>query len=248
MQHWARASIPVAFHWALATIMLLASGILYRYLEPKWGGKGTQSIQLPVPLSTFPDKIGSWVGRKAEIAATTEAYMRRNYADDFVSKGYLRKNPQRYAGLYVVYCASRPTGILGHRPGICYPAYGWIPDGKELSEFTTSSGRLIPCIIERLYKPMPDYAEIVVLSFYVVNGRIAVTENSFSGLMGRNPNFSGDPARYVAQVQISSSLESSVRELAIDVVDTILSYLPDEQGLVETNPEPNDVSTGTVKH
>jgi hypothetical protein len=42
----------------------------------------------------------------------------------------------------------------------------------------------------------------------------------------------GDPARYVAQVQISSVLENFVRTMAKDVTDLVLDYLPDQNGKV----------------
>ncbi|GAH88786.1 unnamed protein product, partial [marine sediment metagenome] len=42
----------------------------------------------------------------------------------------------------------------------------------------------------------------------------------------------GDPARYVAQVQISSVLENSIRTMAKDMTDLVLDYLPDETGRV----------------
>ena len=43
----------------------------------------------------------------------------------------------------------------------------------------------------------------------------------------------GDPARYVAQVQISSVLENSVRSLARDITDLVLDYLPDKNGKIQ---------------
>ena len=70
------------------------------------------------------------------------------------------------------------------------------------------------------------------MSFYVRNGQITTKESDFSGLFGRKPNMSKDPSRYVAQVQISSVLESSVRKAAQDVTDLVLNFLPDENGKV----------------
>jgi len=70
------------------------------------------------------------------------------------------------------------------------------------------------------------------LNFYILNGQITANENDFSGLLGRRPNIAGDPARYVAQVQISSVLESSIRTMAEDVTDLVLDRLPDENGKV----------------
>ncbi len=46
-------------------------------------------------------------------------------------------------------------------------------------------------------------------------------EGLWSGFFGRRPNISGDPARYVAQVQISSTLEHSARSAASDLVEIV---------------------------
>ena len=113
---------------------------------------------------------------------------------------------------------------------MCFPAHGWIHDGTVTSEITSSSGRPISCLIHRFHKPAPSFQEIVVLSFYILNGQITLSENDFSGLLGRRPNVSGDPARYVAQVQISSVYENSIRTAAAQMADTILAFLPDQKG------------------
>jgi len=131
-----------------------------------------------------------------------------------------------------VYCSSRPGGILGHRPRVCYPGGGWIHDGTEPSQFISTSGKQIPCLIHRFHKPAPTYDQKVVLNFYILNGQITTNESDFSGIFGRRPNIAGDPARYVAQVQISSVLENSIREAAKDMTDLILDYFPDENGEV----------------
>jgi hypothetical protein len=76
------------------------------------------------------------------------------------------------------------------------------------------------------------YDQTVVLNFYILNGQITVNENDFSGLLGRRPNIAGNPARYVAQVQISSVLEDSIRTAAEDISDLILDFFPDENGKI----------------
>lgn len=72
----------------------------------------------------------------------------------------------------------------------------------------------------------------VVLNFYILNGQLTADESDFSSPFGRRPNISGDPARYVAQIQISSVLENSIREAAKDMTDVILDFLPDKNGKV----------------
>ena len=226
MKRWAKGSVPHLVHWVLASVMLVGSGVLYRHLEPQFRGTGTAVIKLPVPLSDFPDRLAEWKSFDLTIPTTTDSYMRRNFADDYFSRRFTNKRRNTYADMYVVYCASRPAGIKGHRPGVCYPAHGWILDQREQSEFTTVSGRRVPCLIHRMRKPLPGYAEAVVLSFYVASGKIVTNEKAFSGLMGRKLNTAGNPAVYVSQVQISASTESAVRALAVDAVDTVLEFLP----------------------
>ncbi len=72
----------------------------------------------------------------------------------------------------------------------------------------------------------------VVLNFYILDGQLTADENDFSGPLGRRPNIAGDLARYVAQVQISSALENSIRTIAKDITDLVLDYLPNENGKV----------------
>jgi hypothetical protein len=77
------------------------------------------------------------------------------------------------------------------------------------------------------------YEQIVVLNFYILNGQITTEEKDFSGLLDRRPNIAGDPARYVAQVQISSVLENSIRTTAKEMADVILDFLPDKDSKVK---------------
>jgi len=216
-----------------AVAVLVAGGLAYRVVEPRWRGTGQKVIRLPVPLGDFPTEIAGWTGQDMQIPQTTEQYMRQNFADDFLSRRYLNKDKGMLVDLYAVYCASRPAGILGHRPGVCYPAHGWIHDQTLNTEVVTSSGRRIPCLLHRFHMPLPNYQEVVVLSFYVVNGQITTHEQAFTGLIDRGPNIDGDPARYVAQVQVSSGFESAVRQAAADMVDSLLGYLPDASGQVK---------------
>ena len=218
--------------WTLAIFVLLSAGITYRLLASRLKLVVDTPVKLHIPLSTFSTKIGNWVGTDLTIPTTTKEYMERNFADDYLSRRYINSVTQAWADVYVVYCSSKPGGILGHQPRVCYPAHGWIYDGTELSQFTSQNKQQIPCLIQRFHKPAPGYEQIVVLSFYILNGRITTNEDDFSNLLGRRPNIAGDPARYVAHIQISSILESSIRQSAEDMTDLILDYLPDRDGQV----------------
>jgi hypothetical protein len=178
-------------------------------------------------------RIGNWIGSDLSIPSITKEYMEKNFADDFLSRRYINEITNTWADVYIVYCSSQLGGILGHQPRVCYPGHGWIYDSTEPSQFISQAGRQIPCLIHRFHKPAPLYDQIVVLSFYILNGQFTTNENDFSGLLGRRPNIAGNPARYVAQVQISSVLENSTRMAAKEMTDLIIDFLPDQKGKVK---------------
>lgn len=230
-------------HWALAILLLVLAGVTYRVVASHWKQVSNSPIRLPVPLSTFPTKIGDWVGTELTIPTTTKEYMEQNFADDFFSRRYINAEANAWADVYVVYCSSRPGGIVGHKPQVCYPAHGWLHDSTEPSQFTSRIGQQVRCLIHRFHKPAPAYEQTVVLNFYILNGQITANEKDFSGPLGRRPNIAGDPARYVAQVQISSALENSIRQAARDMADLILDFLPDSNGRVRAKEFINTTAT-----
>ena len=217
--------------WVLAVLLLISAGIIYEALASRFKLIAGSPVKLPRPLSDFPTDIGQWVGEDLPIPTTTRQYMETNFADDFLSRRYMNGTTKAWADVYIVYCSSRPGGILGHQPRVCYPAHGWVHDNTEPSEFTSRNGQQIPCLIHRFHKP-DTYEQTVILNFYILNGRITTTEKEFSGILGRKINIAGDPARYVAQVQISSLLENSIRKAAEQMTDLVLAFLPDENGRV----------------
>lgn len=238
--------VPVWLVGALAVMLLISARLAYDSLAKRLQAFEIQRVELPVPLSHFPMQVGLWVGEDRPIRTTTREYMERNFADDFLSRQYTNSATKARVEVYLVYCASRPAGMLGHRPGVCYPGNGWISDGTELSSFTSRSGRSIPCLIHRFRRPAPRYEQIVVLNFYLLNGQVATGEDAFSSPLGRRPNIAGDLARYVAQIQISSVLEVWSRRAAEDLTDRLLEFLPDENGTVAAS-ERLDTASGALK-
>ena len=226
------AKIWMWFIWILAILLLVSSGLTYRLLASHLELLFDTPISLPVPLNSFPAKIGDWVGTELAIPNITKEYMEKNFADDFLSRRYVNSATGAWADVYVVYCSSRPGGIIGHKPQVCYPANGWIHDVTKPSQFISRADRQIPCLIHRFHKLAPTYEQTVILNFYILNGQLTADESDFSGFWGRRPNIADDPARYVAQIQISSVLENSIRTIAKDITDLVLDFLPDKNGQV----------------
>lgn len=225
---------------AIGVLLLVGAGVAYRVGADRW--EEPAPIPPPVSLAEVPLETNAWVGETIEIPSVTEEYMRSNFADDYISRRYIKESERTWADAYVVYCSSRPAGMLGHQPMVCFPAHGWIHDGTSTSELLTSSGRRLPCLLHRFHKQAPSHQRVVVLSFYVLNGQITLRERDFSGFFGRRPNVAGNPARYVAQVQVSSTFEHAVRSLAADLADSVLAILPDQHGQVRWPARSQDSS------
>lgn len=216
---------PMWFVCLLAFLLLTGAGIAYRALASRLIGN---SVTLPVSLDAYPRQIEQWVGEDVPIPPNIQQVAGN---DAFVNRLYRNRVSNEWVNVYVAYSA-RPRTMLGHRPRICYVAGGWIHDGTMTSRFVSRKGKELSCLIHRFHRPAPGYEETVVLNFYIVNGRLTCDDRVFSGVGWRTPNVEGDPARYVTQVQISSTLENSVRAAARDIAELIFDFFPDENGQV----------------
>lgn len=222
---------PAWLAGAVAVLLLIGAGAAYRGMASRLRTILNTPIELPVSLDAVPMDINGWTGQELATPAVTQDYMETNFADDFISRRYTNLAKGLWADVYVVYCSSQPAGILGHQPRVCFPAHGWIHDQTVASQIISAGQHPIRCLIHQFHNAS-TYQQVVVLSFYVLNGQITLTERDFAGFFGRRPNLSGDPARYVAQVQVSSVLENCVRLAASDLADTLLAFLPDQDGRV----------------
>ena len=220
--------IPVFWVWILAVLLLVCSGITYRVLASHLKLVVDTPVELPVPLSAFPKQIGPWAGEDVEIPSNIQ---RAAGNDAFLNRLFINKSSNQWANVYIAYTA-HPRTMLGHRPQICYVAGGWVHEGTELTDVTSSTGREFPCLLHRFRRPSPETEETVVLNFYIVNGQLTSDERVFSGVGWRTPNIDGNPARYVTQVQISSVFENSVRSAARDIAELVLDFFPDVNGKV----------------
>ncbi len=212
----------------LVVLLLVSSGITYRVLASRLKLVVDTPVELPVPLSAFPKQIGHWTGEDVQIPPNIQRAARN---DAFMNRLFVNKLSKQRANVYIAYTA-HPRTMLGHRPQVCYVAGGWVHEGTEFTNVTSSTGRKLPCLLHRFHRPSPETEETVVLNFYIVNGRLTSDERVFSGVGFRTPNIDGDPARYVTQVQISSVFENSVRSAAKDIAELVLDFFPDESGKV----------------
>lgn len=223
--------------WILAISIVIAAGMIYRFHASLQELVSTNALKLTVPLRSLPFKVNEWFGRDVPIAQNIQ---KASGNDDFINRLYVNESTNQWANVYVVY-SGQPRIMLGHRPEVCYVGGGWAHESTVRSQFLSSTGRVVPCLVHRFYKPNVTRDEIVVLNFYILNGQVTSEEKNFSGLDWRVPNIGGVLARYVAQVQISSVLENSVRSIAEAITEPLLDFFPDEDGRIKVAGDDKNV-------
>lgn len=205
----------------LACALLIVSGIAYHVVAARLD-RLDDNFVLSVPLKNIPFQIASWQG--ADVALS-EIVQKIAGNDDYVNRIYRNDSAGRWANVYIAYTAN-PRTMLGHKPTVCYPANGWEHVTTDEIVIKCAGGTEVPALIHRFRMPR-SAGEVVVLNFYVLNGRTTNDQRTFDALRYRTPNISGDIARYVAQVQISSVFENSVRAAAREMAELFLDYLPE---------------------
>lgn len=229
MPRYFRRSYPRSV-LVLWIVVLVAVGLVRRFVDTVLAAPAGEPLKLAVPLGELPKVIGAWSGvdvpvdkRVIKVAGT----------DDHVYRRYVDESNGSSVYLYAGY-TSRPVSMLGHRPDICYPANGWIMRSSREESVVLANGSRVPCLIHQ-FEEGESGAPLVVLNYYVLQGRHTAEWSDFWGPKWRRPNLSRDPSYYVAQVQIAGGAmipgmyaraESAVREFAALAVPQIDSLLP----------------------
>lgn len=188
--------------WSLAgaltaCVLLAVGGVAYRQVSAVVDAELAREITLDPPLASLPMQLGSWRG---EDVTLPEGVLRIAGNDDYVNRAYYDTERGAWVTLNVGYTA-RPRTILRHRPTICYPSAGWAREG-EGERTLNVAGREIPVLMHRFRKTGLSDQRVVVLHFYVLDGKTTTDEYSFWGLRFRAPSTTRDTAHYVAQVQV----------------------------------------------
>ncbi len=214
--------------WLIAVVAIVATGLFYRFAAAKLKIISETSIELSVPLRHFPPILKNWRGTDVPIPRNIQRIAQN---DDSLNRVYTNQADQQQVNLYIAYTA-RPRTMLGHRPQVCYTGGGWIHDQTESIQCQTNAGE-IPCLLHEFHLPEDRTTRLFVLNFYIVNGQITDDQSVFSGLSWRTPNIAGNPARYVAQIQISSITRQAILAAVEDMTQTILDFFPDRENRIQ---------------
>jgi len=223
-----RGAGHLRLYWLLAAAVLLLSGAMYRAQVARLY-RGTNVRTLPaIQLSTLPFQIGDWIGEDTPLR---EDVRRAAKVDDSLSRLYVSRSANRWANIYAA-LSVRPANMIGHKPEVCYVSAGWVLECAEESRIRSVRGTEMPCRLHVFRRMTPYEERLVVLSYYVLDGDVVCTEEAFSGVEWRGAGPAGG-GHYVAQIQVSSTMENSARAFAERVTESILEMLPDKDGLVK---------------
>ncbi len=217
-----RGAGRLRLYWVVTVCALLLSGVLYRAERAHLSAPARRGSAPTAELSVLPLEIGSWVGEDIPLR---EDVVRAAKMDDSLSRLYVNKSANQWANIYAA-LSTRPAEMVGHRPEVCYVAAGWLLEETKEGRFRSVSGMDLPCKLHTFRRMQPYDERLVVLNYYVLNGEVVCTEDEFSGMEWR----AASGAHYVAQVQISSTLENSSRAFAERVTESILEVLGGEEG------------------
>ncbi len=182
--------------------LLVAEGAANRWLNQMVDGPDSRAVKLEKPLSTLPLRIGTW---KGEDIPLTQRVIEVAGCDDYVNRRYTDEATGRSVILYLAY-AARPARMIGHRPQVCYPAQGWQSAGERVDHVTLSGNKTLECRIHHFKKSNPERQAVVVLNYYILQGRYTTDWTDFWGVKWRMPNLMKDTSFYVLQAQISGGI------------------------------------------
>jgi EpsI family protein len=183
-------------------------------------------VKLDALLADFPVEINDWTSTDIAISDTV---LKAADNDDYLIREYKNSKTGQSVNLYISYSA-RPTTMRGHKPENCYPGGGWVLDDSKNIDVDLDSGRILPCLIHSFHKRQPYPANIFVLNYYILDGRLITHDEEFSGLRYRLVNNTTSAKRYVTQVQVSSTMTNSVLSATSEFADLIFKYFPVTNG------------------
>jgi EpsI family protein len=214
-----------------AIALFLLAGAIYRSVTNRFERAGDQAPLPAGTLAAVPMQIDVWTG--ADVALDADV-VRATDTDDLLNRRYQRIAGGDRVGFYVAY-GGRLRELAPHRPEVCYPEAGWSVESVSGVDLSLADGRSLPCQIHHFNRGGLGSRQIVVLSFYLIDGRFARDISQVRSLAWRFDASAAHMAhmQVVSDVQGSSDrAESTVREfapLAARQVDDVLTRAIAEQ-------------------
>lgn len=111
--------------------LLVAIALFKGFVPAKTAGVDEYFEAVRISVERIPYRIGSWVGRDG---VPSEAAQRLLKPNKIMHRDYIDPATGARVGLLVVHCGD-VRDMLGHWPPNCYPANGWVEQGREDATF-----------------------------------------------------------------------------------------------------------------
>jgi len=213
--------------FGIGMAVLLAGGAGFRILAGRLARLGAAEPLPPAGLGAMPLVVGQWSGRDVPLA---DALAEATDTDALLSRAYTSP-AGRVVTLYIGY-GIRARDLMPHRPEVCYPGAGWTLQARRTVKLELRDGSVLPCTIYRFFKGGFDQGTVLVLDYYVVDGRYCPDVSLL-----RSKAWRGQGAvHYVAQVQVTAravsesaveDAERAVRDFAEESARHIVSLFPE---------------------
>jgi EpsI family protein len=215
----------------LSVLLLVGGGLSHRWVDDFLMEAEAPLASLETPLSSLPLRIGPWRGVDVPLSKTIIEIAK---ADDHVHRRYVHQSSGQIVDFHLAY-AGRPINVLGHRPRVCYPAHGWTHAETKATRVRLANNEELACSIHEFTRNQPVYQGMVVLNYYVIQGRYTSDHYELWRMRRRFPTRSRDAGMYAAQVQVSNafmdpsasaSAEAIVRRFIVQAVEHVAALLP----------------------
>ncbi len=218
-----------------AIVLLLATGVMHRWVRHSRGSASLAYRPLRAPLSNLPLHVGPYAQRR-EIPLS-EGILRVAGVDRYVQREYVDVVSGKSVEFYVGYWGYQNLG-MGHGPEVCYPAAGWQVEGKaqeralqfprantETTSETGLPGEAVMALHHFVRTEALGLERVAVGFVAVVDGQFR--PSSRGTFLHRPPDSqNGD---FLAHIIVSTSLEgaewSEPNRRIIDFMDRILPHV-----------------------
>ena len=190
-------SVPAA---VVAVGLLAASGGAYRWAAHRLARSPSATPLTSEKLAALPLRVGAWEGVDVPM---DEAIIEATDADAHVHRLYRRGG--HAVGLYVAY-GIRTRDLAPHRPEVCYPGFGWTLRRATEVALPVADGTDLPCTVYRFDRGALETDCVVVLNYYIVDGRSCPNVGAIRRIAWR-----GQAAvSYLAQVQVTCQADDLI--------------------------------------
>jgi hypothetical protein len=137
--------------------------------------------------------------------------------------------------LLFVTAAGNARAMLGHRPEVCYPATGWITEDSRVMDIAADTGPL-QVRLQTFVSPEAGGRRQLVLSYFIVGGKVTIDEGDFRGLYWRRAGLREETCLPLLQVQVIAPALSDITSTEQPAVRFAVSSIPLLLSLVQGTP------------